>query len=154
IWKAEVEYKEKEPTHGTNPYCSASPVSDGERVVVSHGSAGLFCYDLDGKGLWRQERGKMIHPWGNAPAPGLDGDVVILWVGPGKRQILLAVDKRSGKTVWEHREPGGSDAIKNKDWVGSWSTPIVARVGGHDELILSVPRKVKGFDPKSGKELW
>src|SRR5262249_27545504 len=49
LWKAEVQYKEKEPTHGTNPYCSASPVTDGERVLVSHGSAGLFCYSLDGK---------------------------------------------------------------------------------------------------------
>src|SRR5262245_13119480 len=25
LWKREVEYKEKEPTHATNPYCAASP---------------------------------------------------------------------------------------------------------------------------------
>jgi len=154
LWKAEVQYKEKEPTHDTNPYCSASPVTDGERVVVSHGSAGLCCYSVDGKELWRKDVGKMIHLWGNASSPILYGDLVILWVGPGKRQVLLAVEKSSGKTVWEHSEPGGSDGIKNKDWVGSWSTPIVARVGNRDELILSVPKKVKGFDPKSGKELW
>ncbi|HKB35139.1 MAG TPA: PQQ-binding-like beta-propeller repeat protein [Gemmataceae bacterium] len=154
LWKAEVQYKEKEPTHGTNPYCSASPVTDGERVLVSHGSAGLFCYSVEGKELWRKDVGKMIHIWGNASSPILYGDLAILWVGPGDRQILLAVDRRSGKTVWEHNEPGGVDGITNKDWVGSWSTPIIARVGGRDELILSVPLKVKGFDPNSGKELW
>src|SRR3712207_7624304 len=38
--------------------------------------------------------------------------------------------------------------------LGSWSTPIIARVHGRDELILSVPHKVKAFDPGTGKELW
>ncbi|MBI1918563.1 MAG: PQQ-binding-like beta-propeller repeat protein [Planctomycetes bacterium] len=154
LWNAEVQHKEKEPTHDTNPYCSASPVTDGERVIVSHGSAGLFCYRVDGKEQWRKDVGKMIHLWGNASSPILYGNLAILWVGPGERQALLAVDKFSGKTIWEHSEPGGSDGIKNKDWIGSWSTPIVARVGNRVELILSVPHKVKGFDPKSGKERW
>src|SRR5204863_7098453 len=143
----EVRFDGKEPTHATNPYCSATPVTDGQRVIASHGSAGLVCYDFDGKELWRKDTGPQLHIWGNASSPILYGDLVILWVGPGERQILLAVDKSSGKTVWEHSEPGGSDGIKNKDWVGSWSTPIIARVGSRDELILSVPHKVKGFDP-------
>jgi outer membrane protein assembly factor BamB len=30
----------------------------------------------------------------------------------------------------------------------------VVRVGGHDELILGVPERLKAFDPKTGKELW
>src|SRR6201999_3317576 len=30
-----VTAKEKDPTHPTNPYCSASPVTDGERIIVS-----------------------------------------------------------------------------------------------------------------------
>src|SRR5262245_9077940 len=45
LWTKTVEYQAREVTHATNPYCSASPATDGERVVVSHGSAGLFCYD-------------------------------------------------------------------------------------------------------------
>jgi hypothetical protein len=39
FWEQKVEYKESEPTHGTNPFCSASPATDGKLVVVSHGSA-------------------------------------------------------------------------------------------------------------------
>src|SRR5688572_24157027 len=31
-WQQGVTTKEKEPTHATNPYCSSSPVTDGERV--------------------------------------------------------------------------------------------------------------------------
>jgi outer membrane protein assembly factor BamB len=154
LWKKETPYEEIEPTHATNPYCSASPVTDGERVVASLGSAGMVCYDFAGNELWRKDLGKLHHIWGNASSPVLYGDLAILWCGPGERQFLLAVDKRTGKTAWEHHEPGGNFGKDSSRWVGSWCTPIVVRVDGHDELILGVPEKVKGFDPKTGKELW
>jgi outer membrane protein assembly factor BamB len=155
LWQHETRYTKKESTHETNPYCSASPVTDSERVIASHGSAGLVCYDFDGKELWRKDVGKLEHIWGNASSPILYGDLAILWCGPGERQFLLAVQKTSGATVWKHDEPGGkSGAAGPKEWLGSWCTPLIARVGNHDELILSVPKKVKGFDPKTGKQLW
>ena len=153
LWQRETPCGAEEPTHSTNPYCSATPVTDGERVIASLGSAGLVCYDFAGKELWRKDVGKMLHIWGNASSPILYRDLAILWVGPGERQVLLAADRRSGKTVWQ-QEPGGKFGKKAEEWVGSWSTPLVARVAGHDELILSVPEKVKGFDPATGKELW
>ena len=155
LWQRETPYTDKESTHETNPYCSASPVTDGERVIASLGSAGLVCYDFAGKELWHKEVGKLEHIWGNASSPILYGDLAILWCGPGERQFLLAVKKTSGETVWKHEEPGGkSGAAGPKEWLGSWCTPIVARIGDHDELILGVPKKVKAFDPKTGKELW
>jgi outer membrane protein assembly factor BamB len=155
LWQRETPYTEKESTHQTNPYCSASPVTDGERVVASLGSAGLVCYDFAGKKLWHKDVGKLKHIWGNASSPILYGDLAILWCGPGERQFLLAVKKTNGETVWKHDEPNGNSGVAGpKEWCGSWCTPIVARVDGHDELILGVPSKVKGFDPKTGKELW
>lgn len=156
LWQKEVAYPEKETTHATNPYCSASPATDGERVVVSHGSAGMFCYDFSGKELWHYDTGKQEHIWGNASSPVIHGDLAYLWIGPGERQTLLAVDKKSGTKVWTYDEPGGKTGIGKggNEWLGSWSTPLVTRVGDHEELILSVPGKVKGFDPKTGKELW
>lgn len=153
LWKQEIIYKDKEPTHNTNPYCSASPVTDGERVVVSHGSAGLFCYDFAGKELWRRDAGKMSHIWGNASSPILHGDLAIFWIGPGDRQTLLAVNKRTGENVWQHDEPGGRSGGA-RPWIGSWATPVVVTVGDHEELLLGVPGKLKAFDPKTGKELW
>ncbi len=150
LWQKDVIYEAEESTHPTNPFCSASPAVDGERVVVSHGSAGLYAYDFSGKELWKVDAGKMEHIWGNASSPVLVGDLAILWCGPGENQTLLAVDKKTGQKAWEHKEPGG-DPKKN---IGSWSTPVLAKVGGQDHLVLSVPRWLKGFDPKTGKELW
>lgn len=154
LWKREVPYEDKEPTHGTNPFCSATAVTDGERVIYSHGSAGLYCYDMDGKELWKYDLGKLYHIWGTASSPILYQNLCILFAGPGERQFLVAFDKNTGRKVWQHDEPGGSDGIKNKDWIGSWSTPVIARVNNREELILSCALKLKGFDPANGKELW
>ena len=154
-WAKYVEFGGKEPTHGTNPYGSATCVTDGERVITSLGSAGLLCLDLAGKELWKKDLGEFIHIWGTASSPVLHGDRVILWCGPGERQFLVALDKKSGDEVWRHEEPGGHAGLKKGDpWIGSWSTPVIVKVAGREELILSVPKKVKGFDPKTGKELW
>ncbi len=154
LWQRDVIYKEKEITHPTNPFCSASPVTDGERVIASHGSAGLVCYDFDGKELWRYDVGKIEHLWGTASSPIIYGDLCIQWCGPGERQFLLAVDKRTGKKVWETHEPGGDTGITSRKFLGSWSTPIIIRVGNEDQLLFAVPHKLKGYDPKTGKELW
>ncbi len=127
LWQKVVEYPEKESTHADNPYCSASPATDGERVIVSHGSAGLFCYDFQGKELWRRDLGKFEHIWGNAASPVIYEDLVILNCGPGERTFLIALDKRTGEDVWRVRQLGGKFGEKNTEWIGSWSTPVVVK---------------------------
>jgi outer membrane protein assembly factor BamB len=156
LWQKETPFPNPEPTHATNPYCSATPVTDGERVIASLGSAGMVCYDFAGKELWRKDLGKLEHIWGSGTSPILYGDLVILWCGPGDRQFLLAMSKADGKTVWEYPEPGGKrgEPDEGSTWVGSWTTPLLTHVGDHDELILGVPDKVKAFDPRTGEELW
>ena len=122
---------------GTN----ASGVSDATKLPVEFGP--------DRNVIW-----KVRLPFGHS-SPVIHGDLVYLWVGPGERQVLVALDKKTGHEVWRHEEPGGHGGLKKGDpWVGSWSTPVVAKIGDHEELILSVPKKLKGFDPKTGKELW
>jgi len=154
LWQGDTIYKEAEMTHGTNPLCSASPVTDGERVIASHGPAGLVCYDLEGKLLWRYDVGKLEHLWGTASSPIIWRDLCIQWCGPGARQLLVAVNKHTGKKVWETAEAGGDTGITSKKFLGSWATPIIARVGGEDQLVFPVPFRLAGFDLKTGKELW
>jgi outer membrane protein assembly factor BamB len=156
LWEKGTVYKEAELTHATNPYCAASPAIDGERVVVSFGSAGVFCYDLDGKELWkRTDLGKLHHIWGNANSPVLAGDRMFLNFGPGEKTSLLCFDLRTGKTLWEHSEPGGaSGEAGNKTWLGSWADPLLRKVGARDELFMPYPGHLRSFDPVTGKEWW
>lgn len=156
LWDAGTIYKEKELTHATNPYCSASPATDGERVVVFFASAGVFCYDMNGKELWkRTDLGEQRHIWGNGTSPVLAGDRVFLNFGPGEHTVMYCFDKKTGKTLWEHQEPGGaSGEAGNKEWLGSWSDPLFRKVGDHDELLMSYPGRACAFDPMSGAVLW
>src|SRR6478735_2478099 len=75
LWQSGPTYTEREQTQQSNPYCSATPVTDGERVIASFGSAGLYCYDFAGKELWHRDLGKMNHMFGNASSPMLAGDL-------------------------------------------------------------------------------
>ena len=157
-WQKDVAYAGKEQNWNQSWYCNASPVLDGERAVVSFGSAGMYCYDFTGKELWkRTDLGAWQHQFGNGSSPVLYGDLAILWCGPngGKgRNFLLAVDKKTGKTVWEHDEK-----------VGSWATPLITKVQGQDQLLLGMSFDVKGqpdpktgalkgIEPTTGKVLW
>lgn len=162
LWQKGVVYKEPEETHQTNPYCSASPVTDGTRVVAFYGSAGLVCYDMEGRELWKRELGKLKHGWGWAASPILHGDLCILPFGPGESNFLLAVDKTTGKDVWrlevpevkpEKRTDGFASNPKN-GYVGSWSTPQVIKANGREELIMSYAEKINGYEPRTGRLLW
>ncbi|MDB5335847.1 MAG: hypothetical protein JWN70_1466 [Planctomycetaceae bacterium] len=157
-WQKDVAYAEKETNWDPSWYGNASPVLDGERAVVSFGSAGMYCYDYDGKELWkRTDLGKWEHAFGNGSSPVLYGDLAILWCGPNEtkgRNFLLAVNKKTGETVWEQDQT-----------YGSWSTPLITKVNEQDQLILGYSKDVKGqpddktgflygFDPQTGKEIW
>ncbi|MDB6033166.1 MAG: Serine/threonine protein kinase [Verrucomicrobiales bacterium] len=162
LWQNGPIYKEPEESHPANPQCAASPVTDGERVIAFFGSAGIYCFDMDGKEVWRRDLGKHHHEWGYAASPIIHGDLCILNFGPGERQFMIGLNKKTGKTLWEKEIPQ-SKPIKRTDgfagrekggMIGSWSTPLIAKVNGRDELIMSFSDRLGAMDPGTGKELW
>jgi outer membrane protein assembly factor BamB len=162
LWQTSVLSKEKEPTHATNPYCSASPVTDGERVIVSFASDGLYCYDFAGKELWhRTDLGQQVHIWGGGASPAIYQDACFLNFGPGETTYLLAVDKKTGKTVWKHDErtaykhpKAGEESDVSKTYLGSWTTPTIMKVEGRPQLLMDWPGRLAAYEPASGKEIW
>jgi outer membrane protein assembly factor BamB len=137
-------------------------VTDGERVIVTFGSAGVYCYDFAGRELWRRDLGKQTHTWGNASSPVLFRDLCIVFHGPGEKSFLAALDKKTGRTVWQVDTPetrpekrtDGFAGNEARGVIGSFSTPILFRAGGRDELVMSLPERVVAFDPRDGRELW
>ncbi len=156
LWEAGTTYTKSELTHKTNPLCSGSPVTDGDCVLAYFTSAGLFCYDMEGKERWsRTDLGEMRHIWGSGSSPVLAGDRVFLNFGPGKHTALICFDKRTGQTLWQHEEPGGdSGEGDGKKWLGSWGDPLLRKVGDREELLMCYPTRACAFDPASGKEWW
>jgi outer membrane protein assembly factor BamB len=154
LWQQEMKYAGTEPTHKDNPYCSASPVTDGERVIVWHGSAGLAAYDFEGKQLWaRTDLGEFNHIWGNASSPVIHGDMVIGYFGPGLNVYLAAFDKKTGKDIWKVDLPNAKSKTP-QEFFGGWNCPVIREVNGKSELLIGLPKQLTAFNPADGKEIW
>jgi len=158
LWQSGPSYETPELSHETNHGCSSSPVTDGERVIAFFGSSGIFCYDFSGQEIWHRDLGEQRHIWGYGSSPMIHGDICYLNFGPGPRQFLIALNKKTGATLWQVDRPGGASGETEKDkkpeWNGSWSTPLYAHTSGRDQLLLSWPEQLVSYDPKSGREIW
>jgi len=154
-WVQTVKLDKQMPTHATNPHGGSTPVADGERVVVWHGSAGLHCYDFDGKPLWSRDLGEYRHMWGYGTSPILHRGRVILHTGPGQHVSLLALSLETGETIWETEEPlEGTDRRNDGKYLGSWTTPLVTRVNGREQILCTMPTRLIAVDPGNGTRLW
>jgi outer membrane protein assembly factor BamB len=158
LWQQGPTWDQPERTHKTNPYCASSPVTDGERVIAWFGSAGLYSWDLAGKEQWHIDLGKQDHEWGYGSSPVIEGDLCILNFGPGPRSFVVAVNKLTGKEVWRFDVPPPAvqegPGANNAGYMGSWSTPVIAKVGARRELLVSLPGAIFSLDPATGRELW
>jgi outer membrane protein assembly factor BamB len=162
LWTAGPTYDLPEPTMTeSNPYCAASPVTDGKRVIAHFGSAGLYCYNFSGRELWRVDLGRIEHPFGPASSPCLDGDRCFVFVGPGEsaNEFMAAVDARTGKILWRTPalQPNAQEMSKvssNGPPIGTWSTPLVIDAAGRKQLVIPFDFRFGGYDVKSGKLVW
>lgn len=135
-----------EGRHGTNTYASGSPTTDGERLYVSFGSRGIYCYDLDGNLLWQRALGDMITRlgWGEGTSPVIYQDnLIVNWDHEGASFIAI-LDPQTGKTKWR----------TERDEVTSWVTPRVVKYQGQTQLIVPATRQIVSYDLATGQELW
>lgn len=133
--------------HRKNTYASATPATDGRYVYLSFEAEGLYCYDFDGKRIWKTSLGKIAKGgMGHGTSPVLFGNLLILQCDQeyGEGSFIAAVDKKTGKEVWRvsrsHRR--------------SWATPLLVKTATRTELIASGAESIIAYDPASGKELW
>jgi len=142
----------KEKRHIKSTYASSTPATDGRIVVALFGSNGLYAYDLSGKPLWKKELGRIDagaydapdYEWGTASSPIIHEGTVYVQCDQQKNSFLLAVDGKTGETRWKIE----------RDEISSWATPNVYTLGGRQELVTNAPNLIRGYDPKTGKELW
>ncbi|MBX3747237.1 MAG: PQQ-binding-like beta-propeller repeat protein [Verrucomicrobiae bacterium] len=161
LWQAGTFGEPREETHQDNPYAAASPVTDGERVVVTFGSAGVWAFDFEGGILWTRSLGPQRHEWGYSSSPVLHGDRVYVYHGPGEGSKLVALNKRNGRVAWEVLLPEPVPTVRFDGFqgrlpgiIGTFSTPLVVPAGDHHELILAFPESVRAYAPETGRELW
>lgn len=137
---------------------SPSPITDGQRVWVMTGGGDLACYKADGDKVWarniQQDYGRFGLNHGYASTPRLHKGRLYLQVLHGMKtddpSYVFALDAGTGKTLWKVDRPTDAENESPDDY----STPLIVRIDGREQLIVSGGDYVTGHDLASGKELW
>ncbi|MFN7926140.1 MAG: PQQ-binding-like beta-propeller repeat protein [Bryobacteraceae bacterium] len=131
--------------HLKNTFASETPATDGERVYAYFGSAGLYCFGLDGKLQWKHESApkEMRYGWGSAASPVLHEGRLYIINDNDVASTLTAFDKRSGRVIW----------TVPRDEKSNWATPFIWNSGSRTEIVTPGTGRVRSYD-LDGKLLW
>ena len=142
----------KTKRHVKASFANPTPATDGKNLIISFGSEGLYCFDLNGKLLWKLDLGTLdggwtagpdFH-WGFSSSPLIYKQLVIVQCDTQNQSFVAAFNVSNGKRVWQ--TPRQEDS--------SWSTPTIYEGKDGTELITSGTKYYHGYDPLTGKELW
>jgi len=169
VWKYNV--ADGALAKGRGNSTSPSPVTDGKTVWALVGTGQLAAFDFTGKPLWvrdlAKDYGKFNINWVYGSSPLLYGGKLYVLVlqrtpadggypgiedadkGP-RESYLLALDPKSGKTLWKHVRPTDAEQETQE----TYATPIPHTVGGKTQLLIAGGDYLTGHDPETGAELW
>lgn len=134
-----------EAGHNTNTFASASPITDGNVVIASFGSRGVYCLDMHGKLLWKKLIGTMrtAAGFGEGASPSIAGDKVIVPFDHEGDSFLLALKISDGSEIWRTARREGT----------TWGTPLVVSHKGKTQIIVN-GKSVRSYDATDGKQIW
>ena len=145
LWRAPFVPERVEQTHAIGSPATATVACDGQRLFVFFGSAGVLCYDLDGRKLWEQRLGPFRDEYGAGSSPILCEGKVILNQDHDMDSFLVALDCATGRIAWRAARP---DAVR------SYSTPIIWAQDGQPEILVAGALQLTAYAPRNGERLW
>lgn len=102
----------------------------------------------DGKEVWKKDMirdfGGQLPEWGYSSAAVVDGNNVMVTPG-GAQGSVVALDKKSGKQVWQTSE------LKDS---AHYSSLVIATIDGVKQYIQLTEKSLTGINPTDGKLLW
>ena len=147
MWqKTATEEVPHEGHHLNHGYASASPITDGQRLYVSFGSRGIYCYDLDGNLQWKRSLGHMQtrRAFGEGASPALFGNsLVVNWDHEGD-SFIVCFDTRTGEEKWRTPRKEGT----------TWTSPLIVESDGSAQVIVNATGRTRGYDLITGQQLW
>ncbi len=138
--------------HTKATHANSTPVTDGKHLVALFGSEGMYCYDMNGKLLWKKDLGVLdagfwMMPgaqWEYGSSPIIHDGVLYVLCDIQKNSFLAAFDVKTGEEKWR---------TKRND-VPTWGTPTYAKRSAGDELLINGFKEMASYDPKTGKRNW
>ncbi|MFL2870643.1 MAG: PQQ-binding-like beta-propeller repeat protein [Pirellulaceae bacterium] len=153
VWKRSIG-KSKPPIkrHTKSSQANSTPATDGKHVVAIYNSGDLVCFDFDGELLWERDLGVLDsgafndpeYQWGFGSSPTIYDDLVIVQCDLQEGSFVVAFDLASGEESWKTM----------RDEPPSWGSPTVYRDATHEVLITNGSTYSRGYNPRTGEELW
>jgi outer membrane protein assembly factor BamB len=146
VAREEVPHEASHQDNGT--WASSSAVTDGQHVIASFESRGLYCYDMNGTLVWQKDLGdkRMRNEFGEGSTPALHGNtLVVVWdhYVPGE-SFVIALDKRTGKELWRQK----------RDEIDTWATPLIVEHGGGVQVVINGMNRLRSYDLATGQIVW
>jgi outer membrane protein assembly factor BamB len=141
--------------HEINSYATPTPCIEQERVYVHFGTYGTACLNTDdGQLLWKRTDLKCLHVQGPGASPIIYKDLLILHLEGTDRQLIYALNKKTGETIWETERP--QEVYDRLEPIGkkAYITPIIINVQGKDLMISNGSAMCAAYDPMTGEEIW
>jgi outer membrane protein assembly factor BamB len=128
-----------------NSHASPTPVVEADRVYVHFGAEGTAALTNAGDIVWKT-RFPYQSQHGNGGSPIVYGDLLIFSCDGSDDAFVVALDKHTGKLRWK--------TSRRQPFEQAYTTPLVIRVGGRDQVVSVGAFRAAAYDPLSGKEIW
>jgi len=129
-------------------HASCTPACDGTRVFVNFlhdGAVTGYALSLTGEKLWSTKIADFVNHQGFGASPALYQQLVIFAAdNKGGTGAIAGLDRATGKIAWFQSRPK----------VPNYTSPIILKVGGRDQLFMTGCDLVSSFDPMSGEKIW
>jgi outer membrane protein assembly factor BamB len=129
-------------------YAASTTATDGRYLFAVFANGDLAAWDFSGKLAWSKSLGVLENSYGHASSLVTYKDRLLVQLDQGsaraQKSKLLAFEAATGKIIWQVAR-----AVPN-----SWSTPIVIRQGGADQVITAADPWVIANNPADGSEIW
>jgi outer membrane protein assembly factor BamB len=123
---------------------ASTVATNGEQVCAIFATGDVICADMEGKRLWAKNIGLPDNHYGYASSPVMYGNTLIIQYQNNSNAQILALNAKTGATVWSKK---GNDKI-------SWSSPIIATLGGKSALVVMGNPAITAYNPNNGAEMW
>ncbi|QDT27936.1 outer membrane biogenesis protein BamB [Gimesia panareensis] len=148
LWKTDV-FKGGLSTKGNkkSTHASSTVACDGERVFINfinNGAAYTTALSLDGKQLWQTKITDYIIHQGYGSSPAIYGPLVIVSADNKGGGAIAGLNRTDGKIIWKNERPK----------TPNYPSPIILKVAGKEQLLMTGCNLVTGMDPLTGKILW
>ncbi|MCR5364946.1 MAG: PQQ-like beta-propeller repeat protein [Prevotella sp.] len=123
---------------------ASTVATNGKQVCAIFATGDVICADMDGKRLWAKNLGVPDNHYGFASSLLMYGNELIIQYDNNSNAKLIALSTANGNQLWSK---------SRKDKI-AWSSPIIAKAGGQQAVIVMGNPAITAYSASNGAELW